>query len=58
MVFIIKKLLDLGFAYVLPGKIMSDRLEGEFGIHCGSVGDDFFFTCARVVWVNFGPEIR
>ena len=32
MVNIIKKLLDLGFEYVLPGKIQSDRLEAEFGI--------------------------
>ena len=26
MVYIIKKLLDVGFDYVLPGKIQSDRL--------------------------------
>lgn len=33
MVYIIKKLLDMGFDYVLPGKIYSDRLEGELGIY-------------------------
>ena len=49
MVDIIKKLLDLGFDYVLPGKIMSDRLEGEFGIYRCSAGGDYFITCDQVV---------
>ena len=49
MVDIIKKRLDLGFDYVLPGKIMSDRLEGEFGIYRCSAGGDYFITCDQVV---------
>ena len=49
MVYIIKKLLDLGFDYVLPGKIQSDRLEGEFGIYRCSSGGDYFITCEQVV---------
>ena len=49
MVYIIKKLLDVGFDYVLPGKIQSDRLEGEFGIYRGSSGGNYFITCEQVV---------
>lgn len=33
MVDIIKKFLDAGFGYVLPGKIQSDRLGREFVIY-------------------------
>ena len=37
MVYIIKKLLDVAFYYVLPGEIQSNHLEGEFSsYHCSS----------------------
>ena len=40
MVYIIIKLLDVGFDYVLPGKIQSNHLEGEFSIyHCSTVSN-------------------
>ena len=49
MVYIIKKLLDVGLDYVLPGKIQSDLLEGEFGIYCCSSGGNYFITWEQVV---------
>lgn len=37
VVYIIKKLLDVAFYYVLPGEIQSNHLEGEFSsYHCSS----------------------
>ena len=49
VVYIIKKLLDVGFDYVLPVKIQSDRLEGEIGIYRCSSGSNYFITCEQVV---------
>ena len=34
---LIKTLLIRGYKYVLPGKISSDRTEGEFGINISSI---------------------
>ena len=48
IVYIIEKLLDLGFEYI-SGKIQSDRLEAEFGIYRGSSGGDYFITCEQVI---------
>lgn len=44
LVSLIKCQLDVGFTYVLPGKIQSDRLEGEFGIYRQSSGGNFFIS--------------
>ena len=45
----IKILLSLGYVYVLPGKIQSDRLEGEFGIYRESSGGNYFISVELVV---------
>lgn len=47
MVYIIKKLLDVGFDYVLLGKIQSDRLEEKIGIYRCSSGSNYFITCEQ-----------
>ena len=49
MIYIIKKLLDVGFDFVLPGKIQSDRLEGGFGNYRCSSSGNCFTTCEQVV---------
>ena len=41
IVALIKLKLDVGFSYVLPGKIQSDRLEGEFGIYRQNSGGNY-----------------
>ena len=46
---ICKSLLNLGFKYVLPGKIQSDRLEGEFGIYHGLSGGNYFISAEQVI---------
>ena len=48
MIYIIKKLLDVGFDFVLLDKIQSDRLEGGFGNYRCSSGN-CFTTCEQVV---------
>ena len=48
----IKILLSLGYVYVLPGKIQSDRLEGEFWIYresSGGGGGGYFISVEQVV---------
>ena len=45
----VKILLSLGYVYVLPGKIQSDRLEGEFGIYRESSGGNYFISVEQVV---------
>jgi len=45
---LVKCLLDAGFQYVLPGKIQSDRLEGEFGIYRQSSGGNFHISTYQV----------
>lgn len=45
----IKCLLHLGYEYVLPGKIQSDRLEGEFGIYRQASGGNYFISVEQVV---------
>ena len=44
IVHLIKVLSDSGYDYVIPGKIQSDRLEGEFGIYRGSSGGNYFIS--------------
>ena len=46
---ITKCLLTLGFSYVLPGKIQSDRIEGEFGISRDSSGAITYFISPEQV---------
>ena len=46
---IIKQLLASGFKYVVPGKIQSDRLKGEFGIYRASSGSNYFISVEQVV---------
>ena len=49
MVYIIKKLLDVAFYYVLPGEFQSYHLEGEFSsYHCPS-GRNCLITWKQVV---------
>ena len=45
----IKNLLNLGYEYVLPGKIQSDRLEAEFGIYRQSSGGNYLISVEQVV---------
>ena len=44
-----KTLLRLGFRYVPPGKIQSDRIEGEFGIYRQSAGGNYFISVEQVL---------
>ena len=44
-----KSLLNSGYDYVLPGKIQSDRIEGEFGIYRGSSGCNYFISTEQVI---------
>ena len=46
---ITKTMLRSGYPYVLPGKIQSDRLEGEFGIYRGSSGGNYYISVEQVV---------
>ena len=45
---LIKTLLSQGHQYVLPGKISSDRTEGEFGIYRQSSGGNFLISAEQV----------
>ena len=45
---ITKILLRAGYEYVLPGKIQSDRLEGEFGIYRGGSGGNYYISTEQV----------
>ena len=51
MVDIIKKFLDAGFGYVLPGKIQSDRLEREFVIYRCSSGNSYRMRAVVNSWI-------
>ena len=42
-------MLRFGCSYVLPGKIQSDRLEGEFGIYRGSSGGNYYISVEQVI---------
>ena len=44
MVSVIQDLLEVGFFYVLPGTIQSDRLEKEFSIYRQSCGGNYFVS--------------
>ena len=46
---ITKTMLKSGHSYVLPGKIQSDRLEGEFGIYRGGAGGDYYIAYEQVL---------
>ena len=48
IVALIKLKLDVGFSYVFPGKIQSDRLEGEFGIYRQSTGGNYCISTYQV----------
>ena len=45
---LIKTLLNLGYAYVLPGKFSSHRIEGEFGICRQSSGGNYLISAEQV----------
>lgn len=45
----LRKILDVGFDYVLPGNIQSDHLEEEFGICRCSFGGNNFIICQQIV---------
>ena len=45
---LIRTLLNQGYAYVLPGKFSSDRIEGEFGICRKSSGGKFLISAEQV----------
>ena len=47
---ITKNLLRAGHPYVLPGKIQSDRLEGEFGIFRGGSGGNYYIAYEQVLY--------
>ena len=49
IVHITKIMLQSGHPYVLPGKIQSDRLEGEFGIYRGGAGGDYYIAYEQVL---------
>ena len=49
MVDLIKTLLQHGHKYVLPGKIQSDRVEGEFGIYRQNSGGNYFISVDQVI---------
>ena len=44
-----KKLLVCGVKYVCPGKVQSDRLEGEFGVIRGMHGGDYLIAADQVL---------
>lgn len=48
LVSLIKCLIDVGFKYVLSGKIQSDRLEGEFGVYRQTSGGNFHISTYQV----------
>ena len=48
IVALIKLKLDVRFSYVLPSKIQSDRLEGEFGIYRQSSGGNYCISMYQV----------
>ena len=45
---LIKLKLDIGFSYVLPGKVQSDRIEGEFGIYRQNSGGNYCISTYQV----------
>ena len=45
---LIKTMLYQGYEYVLPGKLSSDRAEGEFGIYRQSGGGNFLISAEQV----------
>ena len=47
---ITKNMLRAGHPYVLPGKIQSDRLEGEFGIFRGGSGGNYYIAYEQVLY--------
>ena len=48
LVEVTKTLLNLGFSYVLLGKLQSDRLEGEFGKWRGMCGGNYFISADQI----------
>ena len=46
---LIKTLLQNGHKYVLPGKIQSNRVEGEFGIYRQNSGGNYFISVDQVI---------
>ena len=49
MVDLIRLLLKNGYAYVLPGKFSSDRIEAEFGLCRAAHGGNYLIGAAQVV---------
>ena len=45
---LVRLLLSKGYAYVLPGKFSSDRIEGEFGICRQSSGGNYLISAGQV----------
>ena len=39
----------MGWTYVLPGKIQSDRLEGKFGIYRQASGGNYYISVEQVL---------
>ena len=48
IVALIKLKLDIGFSSVLPGKVQSDRIEGEFGIYRQNSGGNYCISTYQV----------
>ena len=49
MVDLIRLLLEKGYAYVLPGKFSSDRIEAEFGLCRASGGGNYLIGAEQVI---------
>ena len=45
---LVRTLLKKGYYYVLPGKLSSDKIEGEFGICRQSSGGNFMISAEQV----------
>ena len=41
-----------GFSYVLPGKLMSDPIEGHFGWYRQVHGGNFFMSVKQLLWLK------
>ena len=40
--------LDIGFSYVLPGKVQSDRIEGVFGSYRQNSGGNYCISTYKI----------
>ena len=49
LVEVTRQFLSLGMAYVIPGKLQSDRLEAEFGIYRQSSGGNYLISVEQVL---------